>query len=223
MKAKQTGILILIILICGCIESDTNPVVKENISTGENKTPDETSDETLNESIESIISNETGNEPGLENKTPDETLNKSIKEPGLENKKNNSKVNNSVNISEVENAEKNITPTPGLTPQAKRIKFDIYGMNPGNIDPQELESRLEIDVEGIIYVRISGADEKGVVVYDESKITRDQVVKEAGIIKTPGGIIVRDFRITVTEETNCTKLGNKYRCCNDRECGIYDM
>ena len=204
MKIIHAGILIILILTAGCIEPGNNKDIKDF----ENRTSDKVS-------VEPAVT-EISNEPGIENKT--------VKVDYI--KTNKSEINNSID-SLSENFTGNITENDSsnksnftLKPQIKKIKFDIYGLH-YNRDAQEIESKLQYDLAGIIYARTSFADDCGEVVYDSVRIKKDTIIKEAGVLKSPGGIFVKEFRITVTEEINCTKSNNEYICCGDSGCRVY--
>ena len=104
----------------------------------------------------------------------------------------------------------------------KKIKFDVpYGLVQSD-DATQITSKLQTDVRGIIYAQVDFTGKNGEVLFDESRITTGEVLKEAGYIKTPGGLIIKDFTIELTEEDKCTVEGSYY-CCGSEDCKQYKI
>jgi hypothetical protein len=146
--------------------------------------------------------------PEMKNETKTETKNEI-----------NNKTTNETKIEQITKPEP--VPKTVLSPQIMRVRFEIDGAY-YNTETQELESKLQFDLPGVIYAKTSAAERRGEVVYDESVIAKETVIKEAGFIKAPGeSKFTKGFFIRVTDYVNCTKTNNGYLCCSGRECEIY--
>jgi len=223
------GVGILLILVCGCIGSepgDSGGEIKQPAGGSgavqtQNAIENITAQGSLNQSnITSNPEQTTGEKTGLKPETKNETKLETKNETKLETKnETNNETNNETKIElKIEPAPE---PKPVLSPQIMRVRFEIDGAY-YNTETQELESKLQYDLPGVIYAKTSAAERRGEVVYDESIITKETVIKEAGFIKAPGeSKFTKGFFIRVTDYVNCTKTNNGYRCCYGRECEIY--
>ena len=118
-----------------------------------------------------------------------------------------------------ENGKLNIyLPEEKKAPQIKRIKFNIRALK--SDDAQIIQSKLTEDLNGVIYAEIH-PDKENMVLFDSSKVTKEQILKEAGYIKTPSGVVVMDLLVTLIEEVNCTVKDTNYYCCGNDNCKRY--
>lgn len=220
MKTIIILIRISLIFVCGRIESNQG-TGNEEINKIENKN--------LSWPNKSDVPGESEYKPNVKNQTNEGKIeaNNESEVANEQEPTNKSEINNFSYKSAIENFTNNnssnksdFTSKTAPKPEIKKIKFDIYGLN-CNRDAQELESKLQHHVGEIIYTRTSFSDEDGEVVYDTSKITREEVINKASFIASPGTTVVWSFRITFTEEINCTQKNNEYYCCSGAECSIY--
>jgi len=123
-------------------------------------------------------------------------------------------------IFKTENNKLNVyLPEAGKLPQIKRIKFNIpHGLATSN-DAGQVNSKL-LDLYGVIYANIDFTEKNGLVLFNTPEITAGEILKEASYIKTPGGLIVLDLTVELTEDVNCTK-NYEFYCCGKEDCRVY--
>ena len=103
-----------------------------------------------------------------------------------------------------------------LKPGIMKIKFDfVYGLVKSN-DASTINSKLR-DIWGVRYASINFMDKNGEVIFNTPELTTETILKEASFIKTPGGVIIADFTMNLTEELNCTQSRDLY-CCGKDPC-----
>ena len=103
-----------------------------------------------------------------------------------------------------------------LKPGIIKIKFEfVHGLTKAN-DASIISSKLQ-DMWGVRYATINCIDKNGEVIFTTPELTTETILKEASFIKTPGGVIIADFTMKLTEELNCTQSGDLY-CCGKDPC-----